>query len=170
MSAEKPQLLKVCFQTLDHCRILVIFGQGRGVTGQRGRQRHQRHLHLHASVILQQSIFVVNFKRIILALRWPITTTFLLGVVVGFGSSVRCRWFRKVSSIQPCPHHLHLPSKSCAPRSVDPQAGAICQAQGSEVDPAPRVKVWCLGEELGPAPGDPDLLSTCNADSRSARM
>ena len=30
---------------------------------------------------------------------------------------------------------------------------------GSELDlePAPGVKVWCLGEALGPAPGDPEL-------------
>uniref|UniRef100_UPI003AF7CB02 hypothetical protein n=1 Tax=Thiolapillus sp. TaxID=2017437 RepID=UPI003AF7CB02 len=43
--------------------------------------------------------------------------------------------------------------------------------RGSELDPdpAPGVKVWCLGEALGPAPGDPELLSACNADSRSAR-
>ena len=39
--------------------------------------------------------------------------------------------------------------------------------RGSELylDPAPGVKVWCLGE----APGDPELLSACNADSCSAR-
>ena len=43
--------------------------------------------------------------------------------------------------------------------------------RGSELDldPAPEVKVWCLGEALGPAPGDPELLSACNADSHSAR-
>ena len=43
--------------------------------------------------------------------------------------------------------------------------------RGSELDldPAPGVKVWCLGEALGPAPGDPELLSACNADSHSAR-
>ena len=43
--------------------------------------------------------------------------------------------------------------------------------RGSELDldPAPGVKVWCLGEALGPALGDPELLSGCNADSRSAR-
>ena len=44
--------------------------------------------------------------------------------------------------------------------------------QGSELDldldPAPGVKVWCLGEALGPAPGDPELLSAFNADSHSA--
>ena len=33
--------------------------------------------------------------------------------------------------------------------------------RGSELDldPAPGVKVWCLGEVLGPSPGDPELLS-----------
>ena len=43
--------------------------------------------------------------------------------------------------------------------------------RGSELDldPAPGVKVWCLGEALGPAPGDTELLSVCNADSHSAR-
>ena len=35
--------------------------------------------------------------------------------------------------------------------------------------PAPGVKVWCLGKALGPAPGDPELLSAFNADSHSAR-
>ena len=37
-----------------------------------------------------------------------------------------------------------------------------------DLDPAPGVKVWCLGEALGPAPGDPELLSAFNADSHSA--
>ena len=43
--------------------------------------------------------------------------------------------------------------------------------RGSELDldPAPGVKVWCLGEALGPAPGDPELFSAFNADSHSAR-
>ena len=43
--------------------------------------------------------------------------------------------------------------------------------RGSELDldPAPGVKVWCRGEALGPAPGDPELLSAFNADSHSAR-
>ena len=43
--------------------------------------------------------------------------------------------------------------------------------RGSELDldPAPGVKVWCFGEALGPAPGDPELLSARNADSHSAR-
>ena len=43
--------------------------------------------------------------------------------------------------------------------------------RGSELDlnPAPGVKVWCLGEVLGPAPGDPELLSAFKADSHSAR-
>ena len=43
--------------------------------------------------------------------------------------------------------------------------------RGSELDldPAHGVKVWCLGEALGPAPGDPELLSAFNADSHSAR-
>ena len=43
--------------------------------------------------------------------------------------------------------------------------------RGSELDldPAPGVKVWCLGKALGPAPGDPELLSAFNADSHCAR-
>ena len=47
----------------------------------------------------------------------------------------------------------------------------LVRTQGSELDldPAPGVKVWCLGEALGPAPGDPELLSAFNADSHSAR-
>ena len=48
---------------------------------------------------------------------------------------------------------------------------SLVGTRGSELDldPAPGVKVWCLGEALGPAPGDPELLSACNADSHSAR-
>ena len=44
--------------------------------------------------------------------------------------------------------------------------------RGSELDldPAPGVKVLCLGEALGPAPGDPELVSVSNADSHSTRM
>ena len=44
-------------------------------------------------------------------------------------------------------------------------------ALGSELDhdPTPGVKVWCLEEELGPALEDPELLSTSNVDSHSAR-
>ena len=44
-------------------------------------------------------------------------------------------------------------------------------ARGSELDldPAPGVNVRCFGEALGPAPGDPELLSAFNADSHSAR-
>ena len=40
--------------------------------------------------------------------------------------------------------------------------------RGSELDlePAPRLKVWCLGEALGPAPGDPELLSTRTVPGR----
>ena len=47
----------------------------------------------------------------------------------------------------------------------------LVRTQGSELDldPAPGVKVWCLGEALGPAPGDPELLSAFNADLHSAR-
>ena len=45
--------------------------------------------------------------------------------------------------------------------------------QGSELDldldPAPGVKVWCLGEALGPAPGDLELLSAFKADLHSSR-
>ena len=37
---------------------------------------------------------------------------------------------------------------------------------GSELDldPGPGVKDWCFREALGPAPGDPELLSAFNAD------
>ena len=42
--------------------------------------------------------------------------------------------------------------------------------RGSELDldPAPGVKVWYLGEALGPAQGDPELLSAFNTDSHGA--
>ena len=43
--------------------------------------------------------------------------------------------------------------------------------RGSELDLdlAPGVEVWCFREALGPAPGDPELLSAFNADSHSAK-
>ena len=64
--------------------------------------------------------------------------------------------------MHPRPRNLHLSGEGLAP-SVG--------TRGSELDlgPAPGVKVWCLGEALGPAPGDPELLSAFNADSHSAR-
>ena len=48
-----------------------------------------------------------------------------------------------------------------------PSVGA--RSPGQDLDPALGVKVWCWGEELGPAPGDPERLSACNADSHNAR-
>ena len=48
-----------------------------------------------------------------------------------------------------------------------PSVGAL----GSELgfDPALGIKVWCLEEELGPAPEDLELLSASNTDSHNAR-
>ena len=54
-------------------------------------------------------------------------------------------------------------------RLMYPAIGRDSIGSELDLDPAPGVKVWCLGEVLGPAPGDPELLSACNADSRSAR-
>ena len=58
-----------------------------------------------------------------------------------------------------------------APRSRVLDLAPSVGTRGSELDhgPAPGVKVWCLGEALSPAPGDPELLSAFNADSHSAR-
>ena len=52
-----------------------------------------------------------------------------------------------------------------------PDLAPSVRALGSELDldPAPGVKVWCLEEELGPAPEDLELLSASNADSHNAR-
>ena len=50
---------------------------------------------------------------------------------------------------------------------LTPSVGAL--GSGLDLDPALGVKTWCWGEELGPAPGDPDLLSACNTDSHSGR-
>ena len=45
------------------------------------------------------------------------------------------------------------------------------RALGSELgfDPALGIKVWCLEEELGPAPEDPELLCASNTDLHSAQ-
>ena len=73
--------------------------------------------------------------------------------------------------MQPCPRNLQLSSDGMRLGAEVLDLAPLVGTRGSEVDlnPAPGVKVWCFGEALGPAPGDQELLSACNADSRSAR-
>ena len=73
--------------------------------------------------------------------------------------------------MHPRPRSLHLSGNGLVPESRGPRPGVIGRDSGPrlDLDPAPGVKVWCLGKALGPAPGDPELLSAFNADSHSAR-
>ena len=108
--------------------------------------------------------FFFFFHRILLALWRPISTTFLLGAGGGFGVRARCCRFQQL------PRNLHLSADGLAPGSRGPRPGAGMRGSELDLDPAPRVKVWCLGKALGPAPGDPELLSVFNADSHSTRV
>ena len=63
-----------------------------------------------------------------------------------------------------------FPAGALNPVAEVPDLVPSVRTQGSELDfdPAPGVNVWCLDEELGPAPGDPELLSAWNAVLHSA--
>ena len=109
-------------------------------------KRRLRRLHLHASVFLQGSMVVLELGR----------------DTAGFNNSAVC---------------THAPATFTFPARALPLGAEVLdlapsvRTRGLELDlePAPRVKVWCLGEALGPAPGDPELLSAFNVDSHSAR-
>ena len=100
-----------------------------------------------------------------MALWRPTSTTFLLGAVGGFGVRARCCRFQQLSSMHPRPRNLHLSGNGLAPVSRGPRPGAIGRDLGLTTRPwlSPR------DQSLGPAPGDPELLSAFNADSHSAR-
>ena len=73
--------------------------------------------------------------------------------------------------MHPRPCNLHLPAIAWRLGAEILDLAPSVGTRGSELDPdpAPGVKVWCLGEALGPAPGDPELLSAFNADLHSAQ-
>ena len=115
------------------------------------------------SVILQGSISI----RVILALWRPISTTFLFGLLVffelgrdaaGFNNSAVCTHAPATFTFAARALHMGAEILDLAP-SVGTRGSEL------DLDPAPGVKVWCLGE----APGDPELLSACNADLHSAQ-
>ena len=81
---------------------------------------------------------------------------------VGFNNSAACTH---------APATFTFPARALHLGAVVLNLAPSVGTRGSEedLDPAPGVKVWCLGEALSPAPGDPGLLSNFNADLRSAR-
>ena len=107
-----------------------------------------------------------------MSLSIPATTTFLFGGAGGFGGKVRCRQFCELSSILPYLDNFHVPSDSPVLRSRCPRPGAISWVLGlwTGLWLGPRSQIWCLEGELGPALGEPDLLSTCNEDLHSSRV
>ena len=98
-----------------------------------------------------------------------ITAPFLFGGAVEIGGGVGCHW---LIALTHAPATFTFPAGALHPEAEVPNLAPSVGARGSELglDPAPGVKVWCLGEGLGPALADPDLLSTCKADSHSARV
>ena len=73
--------------------------------------------------------------------------------------------------MHPRPCNLHLPAIAWRLGAEILDLAPSVGTRGSELDPdqAHRVKVWCLEEDLGQAPGDRELLSACIADPHSAR-
>ena len=106
---------------------------------------------------------------------WPFgglfPSPFFLGLLVFLELVRDAAGFNNSAACTHAPATFTFPAMALRLGAEVPNLTPSVRAWGSELDLdlAPRVKVWCLGEELGPAPGDPDLLSTCKADSRSAR-
>ena len=119
------------------------------------------------SVILQGSISI----RVILALWRPISTTFLLGLLVFFELGRDAAGLNNSAACTHAPATFTFPAMALRLAAEVLDLAPSVGTRGSELDfdPAPGVKVWCWGEILGPAPGDPELLSAFNADSHSAR-
>ena len=116
----------------------------------RMKQRRLRRLHLHTSIVFQRSKAIKSFHWVVLALCFSVAVSFLFK---GAGRFCRVAGCCRIFELG----RMHLvPSVGTRGSELDP-------------DPAPGVKVWYLGEALGPAPGDPERLSACNADSRKAR-
>ena len=95
---------------------------------------------------------------------------FFLGVPFGLAVGRDATGFLNSVALTHAPATFTFPAGALRPEAEVPDLAPSVGAWGSELelDPAPWVKVWCSGEELGPALGDTDLLSTCKADSCSA--
>ena len=106
---------------------------------------------------------------------WPLGSLFpapfFLGLFVFLELGQDAAVFNDSAAFTHAPATFTFPARALRREAEVPHLAPSVGARGSELDPdpAPRVKVWCLGAELGPAPGDPELLSACNADSHSAR-
>ena len=63
-----------------------------------------------------------------------------------------------------------IPATALSLRTTVPDLAPSVGVRGSELDldPSPGIIVLRLVEKLGPAPGDPELLSACNAGSHGA--
>ena len=107
-----------------------------------------------------------NDERIILALRQPILPPFFLEVSVVLEVGRDAAGFENSAAFTHAPATFPFPARALRRGAEVPDLAPSVGVRDSELDldPAPRVKVWCLGEELGSAPGDPELLSACNTD------
>ena len=96
---------------------------------------------------------------------------FSLGLVLFFELGRDAAGFNNSAACTHAPATFTFAARALRLVPVALNLAPLVGTRGSELDPdpAPGVKVWCLGEALGPAPGDPELLSACNADSCSAR-
>ena len=106
---------------------------------------------------------------------WPFgglfPPAFSLGLFVFFQLGRAAAGFNNSAACTHAPATFTFVARALRLGTVALDLAPLVGTRGSELDldPAPGVKVWCLGEALGPAPGDPELLSACNADSHSAR-
>ena len=106
---------------------------------------------------------------------WPfgglLPPSFFLGLLVFLELGQDAAGLNSYAAFTHAPTTFTFPARALRRGDEVSDLAPSVGARGSELDldPAPGVKVWCLEEALGPAPGDPELLSAFNADSRSAR-
>ena len=102
----------------------------------------------------------------------PFPPPFSLGLFVFFELGRDAAGFDNSAACTHAPATFTFAARALRLGAVVLDLAPLVGTRGSELDldPAPGVKVWCFGEALGPAPGDPELLSARNADSHSARV
>ena len=95
---------------------------------------------------------------------------FSLGLFVFFGLGRDAAGFNNSAACTHAPVTFTFAARTLRLGAVVLDLALLVGTRGFKLDLvlAPGVKVWCLGEALGPASGDPELLSAFNPDSHSA--
>ena len=94
---------------------------------------------------------------------------FSLGLLVFFGLGRDAAGFNNLAACTHTPAAFTFAARALRLGAEVLDLAPSVRTQNWTLTQPPGVKVWCLGEVLCPAPGDPELLSACNADSHSAR-